>query len=578
MRILTFPILPVLALTLGAQPQADHAPTRAALARAMKVIPVADLVAAMPLPRALPLGSLIDMNLHEDAGGDGVLDGDEERMMYRVSELADLVRSMTPLAWDDGNASVDLVGSSLILTGAPDQIHLIEQAVQQVVAVLGEAARVRAAVFAADRTEPPAGAAESYTDAFARYSKQCGRPLWEGNASAYPNQIIELGVHRVTPYIADCDVEIAQSSALANPIVVGMHEGTRLQVELHALTGSSDLVLFCHYALGEKLALHPVSLGPDRALPTLQSPEMATTLGSVSGRIANGGSLAVHLAGALEGRALVLLLGAERTPVAPAQQREAGIWPISAFLSTALRRQVVPHASEEPSLDRLSSPTVSVREDPMPSVAPAEAELWHDLLTRALGDGDVDVSVLENGFVRVRGDATAREVAAHLIETYQDQFLKTVDVELRTAGDGATPALRSVVTPALLGRSQYLVHGIETTTVTDADVEVAQKAGISDPKVRRQFSGIVAQVQVYPGRARELGARAWVEVVQTAAPTSFAMGTEKGVTLQQSTVTRATFRHAGLMPSGALDLGETGELVVGRERVRARQGLAVRVR
>ena len=577
MRILTFSILPFLALTLGAQPQADHAPTRAALARAMKVIPVADLVAAMPLPHALPLGSLIDMNLHDDSNGAGVLGGDEDRV-YRVMELTDLVRSMTPLAWDDGNASVDLVGNSLILTGAPDQIHLIEQAVQQVVAVLGEAARVRAAVFAADRMEPTAVAAESYADAFARYTKLCGRPLWDGNASAYPNQIIELGVHRVTPYIADCDVEIAQSSSLANPIVVGMHEGTRLQVELHALAGSSDLVLFCHYALGEKLAMHPVSLGPDRALPTLQSPEMATTLGSVSGRIANGGCLVVQLTGTLEGRSLVLLLGAERTPVAPAQQREAGIWPISAFLSTALRRQVVPPVSDDPDLDRLSSPSVSVHEDPLPAVEPAEAELWHDLLTRALGDGDVEVSVLENGLVTVRGDATAREVAARLIETYQDQFLKTVDVELRTSGDGAATALRSVVTPALLGRSQYLVHGIETTTVTDADVEVAQKAGISDPKVRRQFSGIVAQVQVYPGRTRDLGARAWIEVVQTAAPTSFAMGTEKGVTLQQSTVSRATFRHSGLMPAGALDLGETGELVVGRERVRARQGLAVRMR
>lgn len=576
MRIPTFPILPLLALTLGAQPQADHTPARAALARAMKVIPVADLVAAMPLPRALPLGSMIDMNRQDDSGGDGVLGGDEERLMFRVTELPDLVRSMTPLAWDDGNASVDLVGSSLILTGAPDQIHLIEQAVQQIVAVLGEAARVRAAVFAADHMGPTAAAAESYTEAFARYSKQCGRPLWEGNASAYPNQIIELGVHRVTPYLADCDVEIAQNSALANPIVVGMHEGTRLQVELHALAGSSDLVLFCHYALGEKLALNPVSLGPDRALPTLQSPEMATTLGSVSGRIATGGCLTVHLGGALEGRALVLLLGAERTPVAPAQQREAGMWPISAFLSTALRRQVVPHVSEEISLDRLSSPTVAVREDPIPAVEPAESGLWQDLLTRALGEAEV--SVLENGFVRVRGDAAAREVAARLIETYQDQFLKTVDVELRTAGDGSGPAFRSVVTPALLGRSQYLVHGIETTTVTDAEVEVAQKSGISDPKVRRQFSGIVAQVQVYPGRARDLGARAWIEVIQTAAPTSFAMGTEKGVTLQQAAVSRATFRHSGLMPSGALDLGETGELVVGRERVRARQGLAVRAR
>lgn len=578
MRIPTFPILPFLALTIGAQPQADHTPTRAALARAMKVIPVADLVAAMPLPHALPLGSLIGMNPHDEDGGAGVLGGDEERVMHRVTELADLVRSMTPLAWDDGNASVDLVGSSLILTGAPDQIHLIEQAVGQIVAVLGEAARVRAAVFAADHLEPQAAAAESYTEAFARYTKQCGRPLWEGNASAYPSQIIELGVHRVTPYIADCEVEIAQSSALANPVVVGMHEGTRLQVELHALAGSSDLVLFCHYALGEKLAVRPVSLGPDRALPTLQSPEMATTLGSVSGRIANGGCLSVHLAGALEGRALVLLLGAERTPVAPAQQREAGVWPISAFLSTALRRQVVPRVSDDSPLGRLSSPTVSVCEEPLPAVEPAQAELWHDLLTRALGDGDVGVSVLENGFVRVHGDAAAREVAARLIETYQDQFLKTVDVELRTAGDAGAPAFRSVVTPALLGRSQYLVHGIETTTVTDAEVEVAQKAGISDPQVRRQFSGIVAQVQVYPGRARDLGTRAWVEVVQTAAPTSFAMGTEKGVTLQQAAVTRATFRHSGLMPSGTLDLGETGELVVGRERVRARQGIAVRAR
>ncbi len=576
MRTTALALLPVLTLALGAQPQADHTPSPA-FARAMKVIPVADLVAPLATPAVLPLGTLIDMTQGDD-GHPAVLARDTEHMAYRVNELADLVRRMTPLNWDDGNASVDQVGDSLILTGAPDQIHLIEQSLQRIAAVLGDAGRVRAAVFAADHAEPGSAGAESYTDACARLRKQCGAPLWEGSASAFPNQIVSMGIQQVTPYVADCDVEIAQSQAMANPVVLAMHEGARVQVELHALANSSDLVLFCHFALGEKLALRPVSLGPDRSLPTLQTPEMATTLGSTSGRIGNGGALVVQLAGALEGRALVLVVGAERTPVSGDLQREAGLWPVSAFLSPALRQRVIPREGET-AIDRYSSPAVALREDPLPAVGPGDGDLWNQLLMRALGDGEIDVSVLENGYVAVRGSPAVRQTAARLIDAYQEQFLRTLDIELRTAVADSQDALRTVRLPALMGRSHYLVHGIETTTVIDAEVEVAQKAGISDPMVRRQFSGIVAQVQAYPGRSNDLGARAWVEVVQTSVPTSFATGTEKGVTLQQATVSRATFRHEGLLPVNTpIDLGETGELSVGRARLRPRQSLAVRMR
>jgi hypothetical protein len=404
--------------------------------------------------------------------------------------------------------------------------------------------------------------------------------LWEGNSTAIPNQIVAIGVDQTTPYVADCDVEIAQSSAVANPVVSALHEGTRVQIEVHPLVGSSDLLVFCQFAMGEKVAMRTVDLGPDRALPALQAPEMATTLGVMSGRVGNGGALAMQVTGSLDGRRLVLVVGAERAPVAADLQREFGMWPLSAFLSPALRHRVLRPERSEGGPQQVSSPQVVMQEERVAPVDPADAELWLQLLERALGDGDADATMLDNGCVLVRGDATARQVAARLIETYQEQFLKTVEVEIRTVADGDGSALRTARMPALLGRCQYLVHGIESTSVCDAEVEVAQKSGISDPQVGRQFSGLVADVRVYPLRGRDLGATARVDVTQTGSPTPFALGTEKGATLQQATVGRAAFAFQGALPQngGALELGDAGELTVGRERMRSRQVLAVRSR
>lgn len=571
----------LLAVGASAQPQ-NSEPARGRLARAIKVIPVPHLVGELARPVGIPFGTMIDCAPGLDGRADSsVITTSDDEARGRITDLPQLIRDLTPLSWDDGHVHVDLIGHALLVTGSPDQIHLVEQSLQQLTATLGEPFRLRATVFSVEAGADLPSVAASFTDLRTQLTQAGASFEWDKTSTAAPAQTVDLGTLTTTSYVCDCDVEIAQSSTMANPITRSLHLGTALLVQAHPLAGSSDIVLLAQYARGESAApMRELVLGKDDTLPRLQSPTVAVDTGCFSGRIKNGGALVLMADGAWAGRRFGVAVGADRTATSVEAERELGVFPLGAFLSSALRRDFYLVAGDGEYASDLWTPPVMIGEDIAPALEPADSETWNTLFERALGDEQSSVAIGDNLAI-VRGPAAAKQTVARLIELMQEQFLKTVEVECRLAGD--TDRIGVVAQrlrfPTLLGRRHCVVHGIETTGVFDADVEVAQKSGIADPKVVRHFSGTHCVVQTWSMSASELGTSAGLRLVDTTANKTYVPDNKRGIPLDQPTITRSHHTHEGRVPGdGNIDFGDGPSVAVNDRGVKTRSTLTLRLR
>jgi len=562
---------------LPAQPQHGE-PARGHLARAIKVIPVPQLVSPVGEPGPMPFGTMIGYAPgFELTTRSMLLPSDDPSPL--VGDLPQLVRDLTPLSWEDGNVSVDLIGNALLVTGSPDQIHLVEQTLQQLTAALGEPFRLRAAAFHVDAPGDLPTVAPSFTDLHARLQQLGARFEWEATATAAPGQTVDLGALSTTSYVCDCDVEIAQNAAMANPVTVPMHLGAAVQAQAHPLAGSPDIVLLVQYARGETAAaMREVVLGKDETLPRLQSPTVAMDTGSFSGRIKSGGALVFLADGTWSGRRFGLLVSAERTPVAPEVQRELGVFPLGAFLSPALRHGFYFPASEENNT-ALWTPPTRPEEEAAPALDPADHAVWNTLFERAIGEEDCSIA-LDDNLAFVRGSPAAKLTASRLVELMQEQFLKTIDVDFRLATEGSAAPAQQLRFPVLQGRRHCVVHGVETTGVYDADVEVAQKAGVSDPKVVRHFSGTTCSLFTYGSTGNDLGAAARIMVVDSMPSDTFVPENKRGIPLDQRRIARSCHLHDGRVPGDGrpVEFGDGAPIDLGDRSVRTRPSLTLRVR
>ncbi|MEZ5965297.1 MAG: hypothetical protein R3F56_15800 [Planctomycetota bacterium] len=566
----------ILAVVLPAQPQNGDLP-RGRMARAIKIIPVPHLVHPIPRAGRIPFSTMIDCAPEIDFSHRSFLE-DNEDPRPRIDNLTDILREITPLSWDGGDVSADLIGDALLVTGSPDQIHLVEQSLQQLTAALGGPFTVRAATFtlAAEAELPTSGA--PYGELRARLGQLGATFLWESTATAEPSQTVDLGSLATVPYVSDCDVEIAQSSTMANPITVPMHLGALVQVQAHPLAGSSDAVLLVQYARGETAApIREIVLGKDDALPRLQSPTVAADTGCFSGRIENGGALVFLADGEWGGHRLGILVAAERAAVPADAERGLGVFPLGAFLSAGLRRDF--YVPEDSEWRDLWTPPVVVEEDSGRTLYPSSEETWQTLFHRAIDEDDCAVMIW-NHLAIVQGPAAAKQTVARLIELMQEQFLRTVDVELRLAnGDGRGAPLQRVRFPVLQGRHHCVVHGIESTGIADADVEVAQKAGVSDPKVVRHFTGSMCAVQVYP-LANDLGAVLRLRIVDTVPTRTYVPENKRGLPLDQPTITRSRHVHQGRVPTNGqpIAFGDGPAVMLNDHRQRSQPQIVLRAR
>jgi hypothetical protein len=234
---------------------------------------------------------------------------------------------------------LDVAGERLLASGPLD---LVEVGKRRLAAILEQAGRpivLEARLYRL--AEKPAGIPAALgTDELATLTR--GLPLlWSASGNARTGQHTRLGSVRSVRHVAGIATEVAQKASVADPLTAELQTGTEIMVEPHLLAGSTDLVVFAQFATSELVGEIGTTSTGVALLPSLDAPLLRCASGGFSGRVRDGGALAVTLAG--DGDFQRLLVLSARAGGAAGELEKLGTLPITALVSQAL-------ATELPSL------------------------------------------------------------------------------------------------------------------------------------------------------------------------------------------------------------------------------------
>jgi hypothetical protein len=534
----------------GPAPDAQ-APVQAA--RIFKVLPAHELLATPRPPAPLPTASAISWP--EDSANEVVLLTKTPPPLLGGDELVDLVRRVAGAKWFEGDqpASIGMAGAALVTSGSAEAVREIEAALWRIQNTLARPIRVGAALYELqkDVNLPPTVAREQLAELTRGL-----RPLWSMTVGTRSGAAAELSSVTRSPFLGDVNVEVAQDSKIGDPIVSDVFEGTQVLAEPHVLADGKSLALYCQFAFGERGHQRTIPTGVPE-LGTLDVPDVRFLAGTLSGRIESGGALVLRLQGAREGASNLLLVVSAEAKAVPQDAGKPAFIPVSALLSRAIQTEKDQRLGPD-SGDEL-------------------AAILHDAI--ASGESDVSLPIF-GGQLVVEATPAAGDEALRLVRYWEDQTLQTVRMEFRTtqaaADSPAEPAMLLALSfPCIVGRTHRIRAGSETTELRDYEVEIAQKAAISNPVVERLFRGLALTATVHP-LAQGLGVTA--EALVTDAPAPARRATEiKGVgDLHPARRSKVTFTHDGPATLGEdLQLGESHVLQLDAQRVRLRQTLRV---
>lgn len=518
--------------------------------RVLRVLPIRDVLGTTRAPRPPRLGTL----LRAQPSTTELLESwDGPRSLVSPNDFRNLVEQLLPEA---ARAASDVQildrGGNLIVTGPPEVVERIVQVARSAAAALVRNVEVQAALYPLPERELPvvAGAAE-----LADITKDL-QPLWRARALTRAGNPVALANERLTPYLADVEVEVASRAQIGDPQIWTLFEGVRLVVQPHVLAGSDDVVLMCQAAVGERRSeLHTLATGVD-GLPTLDVPDLDVLFGAFSGRVPDGGALLVSCRSARELGGDFLLVVSARQRRAPVGAAEGvGYFPITALVSPSLRFEPrVVHPDSD-----AGSRALGVVFEPAPSsdVGLARGDMTN-LLQDLVGAGERAGSLVDRigGHVVVRDSPEFVRAAGAVIAELEKRSLRTIAVSVSSLREGehGGEVLQRLDLPTLLGRSHAMVCGRETTAVADLDVEIAQRSSISNPVVRRVFAGLVVSSNVY-GEAESRAMHAEVAAAAMGERQRRPTEGKGGGELWAPEVDHALYTYDGPLGDGVIDLG-----------------------
>lgn len=552
----------------------------------IQTISIREWAAPRERPAAPPLGSFLVMPDDADELPVALIGASQSNRVMDPQTVLDLVRDFAPVEWD----SMSLYGdaNTLQVSGPSDKVNAVMATAQKLRSACVHEVQIQVELYrVAAGASIPAVASADRLEALRRDHQR----IWSAQSSCAASQSIGFQKDRASPYVRDSDIEVAKNAQIGDPIVERFFEGVRLIVEPHVLAGSTDLVVFAQFAVGEQRGPLQRRASGSKDLASMQVPNVDCSSGTFSGRVPDGGALVLSMRGdPTAGSDLMLLVRAKRGAGADAAiANEMGIYPVSALLSDALRVKVVNELSDVSP----SSPQLSRREDDGSGFGPRNPDVLGDVLASALGDA-IDQLRIEGGHVILRGaPAATKEAVARLLAGLEQQWVTTAQIDLRTtleepfSGDGVFPRgegtpsgtgsriLHHVSFPVVLGRPHVLLRGHMSTAVRDADVEIAEKAALSNPVVDDIFSGVIVSLLVYPG-GNGPATEATVDLIDVPTLESHPRETESGVDLYLPRVSRARLSHTGAVTLGQdVVLGEGPNVKIGEQSFRTRQVLRI---
>lgn len=418
---------------------------------------------------------------------------------FSADDAIGLLRELESDALENARLEVIGVGDSLVAAGDPAVVARLREHVKAATQLLARPLQIEFAVWDGTDRETPAaflGPAD-----FGRFAAN-RTPLWRSIATTRHGRAVALERMRWSRYVRDIDVEIAQKQTMSYPVTNQHADGGHAVVRPHLLTGSDEVVLHVQFAVAQRR-------GVVRSLQTgmtgasdIDLPALETAYGVCSGRVPNGGALAVTLRGnpATGGQLVLTVRVTGRTPPAGAPMQDLGLYPCGAITTQALLQSVEPPPDRDPD-----------------EVSPGESHegfghLPEDILVQFLraglgADGDADgVSVrCKAGYVVVRGPTQLLAKVETLMRGLQDRLLRNATVVHRApmstadaSGAPGTSMLHELALPTLLGRELIVARCLETNIVADIFAEIAQEAGILNPKIDVLQSGSWLRARLSP--------------------------------------------------------------------------------
>jgi hypothetical protein len=537
-------------------------------ARVLRMIPVRDLLSPAITTRAPVFGSFLGQPGIEESA----LLGRGASNLLQQDELAEL---LFELRGDlDGRFSLSQRGAVLMVSGADDAVRQAEDLVERLRRAMVREVRLEAALY---RLPPQAQVpVVANAETLARLTEDLIR-VWSASTTVRAGARAELANTTHAAYVRDVDTEVAQDSQIADPIVGRAFEGVHLVVEPHSLARTDDLVMFAQFAFGERRGPFANRRTGVRDHPPIDVPVLDANSGTFSGRLPNGSALLLAVRSAHE-YASNLLLTVQATAAGGGDQErdDLAIHPISALTSDALRDKVLLDRGDNPFI----APTAEAGSD---YFGPRNADELLALLEES-DPQEAALRMVRGGYLIVRGPPAVREFASGMLQTFQDRWLRTVQIDVETvladAADRPGALLHAVSFPGLLGRAHALVSGRQTTTVADFAVEIAQEASIADPLVTDLFNGIELSCFPYPDAAAgAIGAQAELQVSYTPPTERRALETRAGGDLYLPQTSTARYAHNGSLLAGRdLSLGAGPDVGIGGKAQPTRQILRISVR
>ncbi|MFY9344252.1 MAG: hypothetical protein WAT39_17305 [Planctomycetota bacterium] len=523
------------------------ATARAQEAAATEVFPLYHLAGAVTPPAVPPWGSLLRFPT-ADTRVD-LLDA-EQNSSFSAETVRGLLHELHSEAMDAGTLQLLANGPALLASGPAAEVARIAERLRTGAALVARPLRIEVAEWdGADREAPAAvlGAVE-----FQRFTGN-REPMWRSVATTRHGVAVALERMRWARYVRDIDVEVAQKQTMTHPVTDAFGEGGHALVRPFALVGADEFALHVQFAVSRRR-------GVVRTLPTgmvdaaeLELPALESDWGCCSGRVPNGGALALTLKSqvACGGSRILTVRVVAPTPPANPIQGGLAILPCGALTSTGLARSL-------PAPDLRGNNVDEPESHPGCGHVPPEALL--ELMRQALGElAEATPVQCGAGYLLARGEPAALARCEAALRALQNRLVRTVTVAQTATlkpveSDAAAPPLHELVLPTLFGRQLLASHCFETNVVAEVNCAIAQEAGVLDPEVATLQSGAFLRARVAPA---DDGMHLQLVVDHRHALPPAARAVMPGGVLMATEVSLTVVNHHGLVGNGtATDHGD----------------------
>jgi len=426
-------------------------------------------------------------------GPDLLLASNSDRQ-FPIDGGVEFLRTLFAHDVENDTLHIDAVNDNLVLSGDSTIVGQVRERVKEIADALLRPLEIEATVWEAPAGDAPGGVLDPRE--LAEFTKNA-KALWRARTIARSGRPVLLDGQRWTPYVRDIDVEVAQKATASQPTLASFGEGGRVVVLPHLLVSGDDVVVMTQFGLAQRrgaVRRQPTGVAgqPDLEVPTLE-----TTFGACSGRIRNGGALAITETGddSSGGRTMLTIRVAARTPPAARTGARFGIFPCGALTCSALTQRVSPPPT------RPTEDEPGVEEEEGPGILTPEA--LQDWIRASLGaDAETTFSIHESGHhLFVSGNERTIPMVETLLRGLEERLLQTVSV--RTTGslvpvdadNGPARRLHEIVFPSLHGRMGTVARLLETNTIAGQAAEIAQEATNHNPVVATLQAGTWIRVR-----------------------------------------------------------------------------------